>query len=355
MRATRLLLAVLFSATAAAADPVITSITPATGPASGGWTVIIQGTGFSNNCEDCSPPFKAPDVFFGSTEATSVKFLGPTVLQVVVPPHAVGTVSVTILQELQQETFTLPNAFTYVDDLYEAFDPILFPIFSPPVHGQGGSEFRTTASVWNKGVETATLYGMDWGCAIDPPIDPKVPFRLSPGLGPEQNLFPECSETPGRLFFVPKGDTSLSTSLRVWEVTRQAENHGVEIPVVRRKDFSEDIIALVDVPNDPKFRLTLRIYGLNRGAETVTVFVLGDGHVKDFEQFKLPKNDNPFVPSYIVYTGFPDPASIDDDKLIVMVGIAKGPGDVVPPPTPLWAFITVTNNETQHITTITAN
>lgn len=355
MRASRLLFALLLAASSVAASPVITSVTPSQGPASGGWAVVIQGTGFSNNCDICSPPFATPEVYFGSTRSESVIFFDEFGLQAIAPPHVAGTVSVTVTQNTGQESFTLPNAFTYVDDLYDAFDPILFPIFSPPVHGQGGSEFRTTATAWNKGTQTATLYGVDGGCAFDPPVSPKMPFRLTPG-GLEQNLFPECSETAGRLFFVPKGDTSLATSLRVWEVTRQEENHGVEIPVVRRKDFSEEPIALLSVPNDPKFRLTLRIYGLNRGVETVTLFVIGeDGQVRDFEQIPLLHTDDPFHPSYAVFTDFPDPATIDDDKLIVLVGIARGPGDVVTPPTPLWAFITATNNETQHITTITPN
>jgi hypothetical protein len=352
MRASRLLFAFLVAASSAAAGPVITSVTPSHGPASGGWTVVIQGTGFSNDCSICSAPFLPPDVFFGSTRSDSVSFIGATELRAVAPPHAAGAVSVTVTQDLG-ETFTLPDAFTYVDDLYDAFDPILFPIFSPPVHGQGGSEFVTTATVWNKTAHTASLYGMD-ACDFDPPTDPKAPFLLGPGLL-EQDLFPECSATPGRLFFVPKGDTSLAAGLRVWEVTRQNENHGVQIPVVRRKDFIDDhLIGLLSVPNNPKFRLTLRVYGLNRGATTVTMFIIGsDGHVLNFKQFPLLHTNDPFSPSYAVFTDFPDPARPGADKLIVMVGIAFGPGDIVPPPTPLWAFITVTNNETQHITTIT--
>lgn len=352
MRAYKLLFAFLFVASSAAASPVITGVSPDRGPASGGWAVIVHGSGFVNQCANCSPPVPDPEVYFGSTRAESVGVFDEFGLHVVAPPHAAGTVAVTVTQNGGTESFTLPNAFTYVDDLYEAFDPILFPIFSPPVHGQGGSEFRTTATAWNKGAQTATLYGVDWGCSFDPPADPKNPFWLRTG-GPEQDLFPACSETAGKLFFVPKGQTSVATSLRVWEVTRQDENHGVEIPVVRLKDFSEEPIALIGVPNDPKFRLTLRIYGLNRGVEEVTIFVFGDGgEVLEFEQIPLLHTNDPFQPSYAVFTGFPDPATIEDKELKVMLGVPRGPGNVVPPPTPLWAFITVTNNETQHITTI---
>ena len=351
MRTTTLLLALLLTATAAVANPVITSITPPKGPVSGGWTVVIRGSGFSDNCDICSPPFVPPEVLFGETQSASVRFVDESSMLAVAPAHVAGPVSVTVLQNARAETFTLPNAFTYVDDLYEAFDPILFPIFSPPVHGQGGSEFRTTATVWNKKPGVASLYGVDSGCAIDPPVDPKNPFFLGPG-GREQNLFPECSEMAGRLFLVPKGDTALAASLRVFEVSRQSENHGVEIPVVRREEFREEPMALLSVPNDPKFRLTLRVYGLNRGAQLVTISIFGDdGQLRDFEQIPMPYSDNPFHPSYLAFTQFPE--GTDDETFAVLVGIASGPGSIVPPPTPLWAFITATNNETQHITTIT--
>jgi hypothetical protein len=339
-----------------AASPVITSVTPSEGPVVGGMTVLIRGSGFSDNCIICSPPFATPRVHFGLTEAASVEFIDASTLRAVTPPHIPGVVSITVSQHdgSDPNNFTMPDAFAYVGDVFDGFDPILFPIFSPPVHGQSGSEFRTTARLWNKGLSTVTFYGLDTLCTlIDPPIDPSVQYPLHP-RSPTLNLFPECSQAPARLFYVPRGDTSFAASLRVWEVSRQSENHGVEIPVVYRKDFSQESIALLDVPNDPKFRLTLRIYGLNRGTDFVNVTIASSNNqVGVLHQLPLLHSSDPFVPSYTVFTDFPPRAVIDSEELTVLVEVPRGPGGVVIPGSAIWAFITVTNNETQHITTVT--
>ena len=353
MRAAKLLSALLFLASTAVASPVITSVTPNSGPLTGGTTVVIRGTGFSDNCIICSPPFATPSIYFGSVEATEVTYFDPTRIEAVTPPHVPETVSVTIRQMdgSDPNDFTLPNAFTYQGDIYSAFDPVLFPIFQPPVQGRDGSEFRTIARLWNKSLnETISIYGYDRTCTlIDPPIGPTTPFPLAP-RGGTLRLWPECSNSVGRLLYVPKGDQSIAASLRVWEITRQDENHGVEIPVVRREDFSEESIALVDVPTDPKFRLTLRIYGLNRGTDFVNVSFGGR-----LVQLPLQFTSDPFEPSYAVFTDFrplefnpPFPETIN-----VLVDVPRGVNGVHIPGSPIWAFITVTNNETQHITTVT--
>jgi hypothetical protein len=138
-------------------------------------------------------------------------------------------------------------------------------------------------------------------------------------------------------------------------MSQQDRNHGVEIPVVRRDDFSEESIGLVDVPTSSRFRLTLRIYGLNRGESFVNLAIggLGVGHVP------IQPGRTIFEPSYAVFTDFRSAfATVFEGRSIppttnVLVDVPRGVGGVVIPGTPIWAFITVTNNETQHITTIT--
>ena len=352
MRLHHFFVAFVLTASTVLASPVITSVTPSSGPTSGGTTVLIRGTGFSNNCIICSPPFADPAVFFDGVRADAV-FIDSSTLEAVTPPHVPGSVSVMVsqLDGSDPNHFTLFDGFTYEGNVYDTFDPILFPIFSPPVFGQGGSEFRTTAEFWNKSDHPVTFYGLDISCTlIDPPIQPENPFTLGPRQEQALNLWPECSQFTGKLFYVPKGENGLAGSLRVWEVSRQGENHGVEIPVVRREDFDEESIALVGVPTDPKFRLALRIYGLNQGSQVVNVSFGG-------RQVQVPMfwSNSAFVPSYTVFTDFTPEAGQAPfpEKLNVLVEVPRGPGGTVIPGTPIWAFISVTNNETQHITTIT--
>lgn len=349
--------AFLLTASTVFASPIITSVTPNTGPVTGGTTVTIKGSGFSDNCVICSPPIGvAPSVYFGFTEAASVKFIDSTTLEAVTPAHIPGAVSVTVsqLDGSNPNWDVLENGFTYQGDVFEAFDPVLFPIFARPVQGAGGSEFRTTAKFWNKNLsKPITFYGLDTSCTlIDPPFYPQYPFPLEARQSLAFDLFPACSESPtnAKLFYIPKGEKGLAASLRVSEVSQQATNHGVEIPVVHRDEFDEESIALVDVPIDPKFRLTLRVYGLNRGTDFVNVS-FGNRLV----QLPLQSSNDIFEPSYAIFTDFA-PSPIQGplpEKVNVLVDVPRGPGGVPIPGSPIWAFITVTNNETQHITTIT--
>jgi hypothetical protein len=345
----------LLLATAASADPVITTVTPNTSPVTGGTKVTIKGTGFSNHCINCSPPFADPEVYFLQTKALSVTFIDDKTIEAVTPPHLPATVPVQLFQKDGSSSWAyLENAFTFTGDANEAFDPILFPIFTRPVQGAFGSEFHTTPRIWNQdplgGV--VPLYGVDTSCTlIDPPIDPLFPFSMQGG-GMDIQLIPGCSESVGHLFWVPKGKDTMAGNLRVTDVTRQAESHGVEIPVVHRKDFSEERISLLGVPIDPRFRNTLRIYSLARGEVLVNLQVGDQGH-----QLVLPAAPDWFTPAFASFTDFPLPQDLGpaQKSIRVTVDTPRGPGGTAIPGTPIWAFITVTNNDTQQITTITPN
>jgi IPT/TIG domain/Cellulase (glycosyl hydrolase family 5) len=64
----------------------VTQVSPPIGPTSGGNNVTIQGAGF----------LSGSTVMFGTAAATSVKFVSATELTAVPPPHAGGSVSVTV-------------------------------------------------------------------------------------------------------------------------------------------------------------------------------------------------------------------------------------------------------------------
>lgn len=346
MRITITVVAALLLSTAVFADPVITSITPNSGPVTGGTKVIIKGTGFSNNCITCSPPFGDPDVYFLETPAASVTFIDAQTIEAVTPPHLPATVPVRVQQYDGTPAAYFENGFTFTGDPNEAFDPILFPIFTGPVQGAFGSEFHTTPRVWNKAFSgVVTLYGVDTSCTlIDPPIYPLFPFPMQAG-GMELQLIPHCSTSVGRVFWVPKGQDTIAANLRVADVTRQAESHGVEIPVVHRQDFTDERIALLGVPIDARYRLTLRVYSLVRGPVLINLGIGNEGH-----QIVIQPGADFFEPAFGTFTDFPLPAELPAGQTTIRVTVDAPSSDM-----PIWAFITVTNNDTQQITTITPN
>ncbi|MCL5289261.1 MAG: IPT/TIG domain-containing protein [Acidobacteria bacterium] len=84
------------------AAPVVSSVTPSSGPVAGGTTVTITGANF----------VAGATVTFGANPATGVVFNSATSLTAVSPAGAAGAVSVTVTNPSTQSG-TLPLAFTY--------------------------------------------------------------------------------------------------------------------------------------------------------------------------------------------------------------------------------------------------
>lgn len=82
----------------------INLVSPDTGTAAGGTTVLIRGTGFSEDAP--------PTVVFGITEAPSVTVLDGNLLAVITPPGALGARDVKVTNP-GGETQTVASAFTY--------------------------------------------------------------------------------------------------------------------------------------------------------------------------------------------------------------------------------------------------
>nr|WP_269330170.1 IPT/TIG domain-containing protein [Kineosporia babensis] len=86
------------------ADPVVTGLNPTTGPAPGGTTVVISGSGFSG----------ATAVKFGSTPAASFTVNSSSQITAVSPAGSVGTVDVTVTGQFATSATSSADQFTYV-------------------------------------------------------------------------------------------------------------------------------------------------------------------------------------------------------------------------------------------------
>lgn len=97
------------------AQITITSVTPTSGPTSGGTAIEISGTEFSNLA--CFPVCNQRKLLVGGIEvAFSVP--DPNTILAVTPPHATGTVDIRYFPPDYPDGFegyVLPNAFTYVN------------------------------------------------------------------------------------------------------------------------------------------------------------------------------------------------------------------------------------------------
>jgi hypothetical protein len=81
----------------------ISGVGPNSGPQTGGTSVTVSGSGFTQSAS----------VTFGGVAAPSVIVVSSTQLQVVTPAHASGTVSVSISENPHNQSTTLAGGFTY--------------------------------------------------------------------------------------------------------------------------------------------------------------------------------------------------------------------------------------------------
>ena len=224
--------------------------------------------------------------------------------------------------------------------LFAQNERLLLPIFTPPVAGAFGAEFHTDVTVGNLGKAVLSLSGLAYDCAVIISC-PATPNRID--LPADRVLRSDevvHNGAPGRFVFVPKEDMDrLSMSLRVHDVTREELNFGTEMPIVRESEFVNGPIVFPLVPDFSFYRNTLRIYA----ASPVDVLVKAGS--QPAVRLHLTGAADQFDPAYAVFNHFRG------------AGFARVTITVDQPdnatPIPIWAFITVTNNQTQAITTIT--
>lgn len=325
LRVAGLLSFVLWASMLVAQTPM--SISPSSGFASGGTQVTIKG-------DFGQWPY---GVIFGSVHVPATRIDEHT-LVATAPAHLPGIVQVTVFEF----DIGIPTnlTFEFVGTVPDTYERVLLPVFTPPVKGAFGSDFHTDLRVGTR-QNLIEIFGLDQNCQVlCIPNGVNNPFMLFAGneIKPADMLY---TGKPGRFLYVPADQIDhLSVNLRVHDVSRADLNFGTEIPVVRERDFVIDHLMFLGVPTDPRFRNTLRIYGFY--GSIATVYIEGRPPV----EVTLKEGTDVFDPAYGVFTDFP----VGSEPVTVIVAAEFH----LSPPTfsPIWAFITVTNNETQVISTI---
>lgn len=133
------------------------------------------------------------------------------------------------------------------------------------------------------------------------------------------------------------------------DISRSAQSAGTELPVVR-EDALRAHIALIDIPSEPGFRHSLRIYDVTHGAAVrVRIFPFqGDQALVD-QNVMLLQPENPLTaPAQIGLHGLTSlfPALNGIPRLRIEI-------DALSLTQRLWGFVSITNNETQEFTTVT--
>ncbi|HEY0141590.1 MAG TPA: IPT/TIG domain-containing protein [Thermoanaerobaculia bacterium] len=337
--------------------PVISTVTPASGPSSGGNDVVITGSGFSTNVV-CILPCP-PVITFGDVEVPA-KEESDNRLVVTAPPHPAGTVDLTV-RMADGRKVTAPDAYTFTAGAEDAWEKVLLPIyFDGPVSGGGGSRWQTEFWVRNNGDEPVDL--APWPCLDSFACPAVVPLTYSLAAGTTlRNLppfFRAPSANPSRLLYVRRNQAeNVSMNLRVADLSRSTANAGTELPVVRGDEYETRAVNLLNVPYDPpRFRMHLRVYdvALTQSRFRVTLYAQAEGattqveHSVELTATTIETGDFRTQAAFAEY-------NFAELELLDKVWPKAFRIEVTPlsPGSRFYPLVSVTNNDTQLITLVT--
>jgi hypothetical protein len=225
------------------------------------------------------------------------------------------------------------------------FDRILIPVLSSGP-GAFGSHWRTDVWVENANEHDVMFFRSPFQAgACASPLGCPVVLPA----GDEQRL--DFGQWPNGVYvFPPRGSAEhLRVNALVRDLSRQSEALGTEIPMVRENDFRNRVV-LLNVPSDSRFRVALRIYAHPVAKPLhvpLRIFRMnGEQPVVDRTvTLLLPANPS-YEPMNFTFGDILTQLGIPSaDPMWIEIGGGSFTGDI-------WAFASITNNETQHVTVI---
>ena len=353
----RTLLALLVSLSAVAqTPPTVSTIIPNHGPDSGGTVVEIHGTNFHPLVQcllPCPPRVGFGDVFVDATEVSA------TQLNVVAPPHAPGTVDVTVAIQ-GRPSVVVDDGFTFEASPETPYERVLLPIYFPGVvPGAYGAQWKTDLWVHNSGPGPIAIANRV--CPMDTPCPPVIP--LTAYIDPftswhnPTDFFEPARGNPSLVLYVSDfGTKYIGFGLRVMDTSRSAVNGGTDLPVIREGDFLTSTSQLLNVPLDnASYRALLRVYEVNADAAEFAVRI----HDADSRQPSAlyTTNLNATTSKRGPFRSEAAYAELDITQLLqTRLAWPQTARIEIQPMTPgshYWAFVSLTNNDTQLVTLVT--
>ncbi len=168
---------------------IVSTVTPGSGPTSGGTSVTITGSGFHDGST----------VTFGGTAATNVVVTSDTQITATTPPHAAGLVNVAVTR-LDTRTGQLANAFTYyAPPAVTSVEPPEGPVAGGTSVSIHGSAFRDGAAVAFDGTPATAVVVVS-----ESRIDATTPAHAAGTVGVAvTNIDGQSGALPSAFYYAP--------------------------------------------------------------------------------------------------------------------------------------------------------
>jgi hypothetical protein len=341
MRKTLLALIVLSCSLSAFAQlgNVIHRVEPNQGPAAGGTRVVITGD-FSIE-PITSPPCVGAQVFVGGREAQVVGFTTERV-EVITRAYTPGRFDVVV--DRCSVKAVAENAFVHGTEVWErALLPVVYP---QDVPGAFGSLWRTEVAGVNLSSGQSVITDPHLPCT-----NPSICIGYY-GAGPFAPVFPLGLTGPGRMLYVSGFDVEpVAVTLRVRDVSRAQESLGTELPVVWEDEtFGPKVFfAIGDIPRGSLYRSKLRLYRVDVAEPASLVVRISDHQNSVIAERTVALSGGREENGFLIQ---PPWAELDLETLLVPAAASQYVAVQTPDEGLYWGFISVTNNATQQITTV---
>ncbi|HEX2061186.1 MAG TPA: hypothetical protein VHK90_10630 [Thermoanaerobaculia bacterium] len=315
---------------------LLTSVDPLTAE---GWNCARNPSGVSV----CTRPSLAPN----SSASLTLRFTAPETEGVF-----------TVWGRIQAETNFDETPNEQLDFRIAIGDPaewqrFLIPITATQIPGANGSLWKTDVTMLFRGDGMPTVHPFPCGVPVTC-IYPPPPLRR-PFDGHVHGYVGISGITGGQFLHVRREYTSdVAINARFYDESRLMQTAGTELPIVRLEKFRTDTLSLLNIPVVPEYRQTLRIYDGDGRRTTVRI----RAYVQDettprldtTRELVVPFAEEPSVtPLNPAYFEIPlgQLLPLENNKLLRLEIEPVTEGSRI------WAFVSMTNNETHHVTLVT--
>ena len=236
---------------------------------------------------------------------------------------------------------------------------VLLPIVIFPTEGAFGSRFVSETSVYVDAPLDVFFFPLN---AIPCPfLCPPLAFYGE--FAPRQKRWePRLGVNPQNPGYLLRFDAAqlekVAISHRIRDTSRALDTWGTAIPVITDAELLRGRVQLIDVAAGSRFRQTLRIYEPDALRGQVRVKIFGEAQTETLvgerivtlEPADIGPTDNLGLP---IHPGYAQldlaslfPAAVSFQRLRIEL-------EPLTSETRYWAFVSITNNDTQHITLVT--
>lgn len=247
-------------------------------------------------------------------------------------------------------------------------DHILLPYYtSSPLPGAYGSLWATDLAILNDSGETVVLRGYDEKCPLSAcETWGATPSGITffPSLGPWDERSRMLTGVLLQLDPASAADR-VEVKLRARDISRQDQDWGAEIPTITESRAPVGHFTILDVPTDSRYRVMLRMYQFHRSPIEARVrFFATPRHVTApafhgyppdvlLAEETVAMTARRDITEFARYPGYAEiqmltqghPELLQAERIrIEVTSLTEG--------VRLWGFVTITNNETQHVTVV---